>query len=102
MAESVLPLKVAVKVSDDPAFSAIVVSLTAKVTVGALSSSVIVKTTYCVPPEIYASPPDTLLIEIVAVSFPSYMESFVGVKFTVPVVLPALIVMSSIFPLPSV
>ena len=37
---STAPDNVAVKVNDEPAFSAIVVSLTVNVTVGALSSSV--------------------------------------------------------------
>ena len=45
MAESVAPLNVAVNVNDEPAFSAIVVALTANVTVGALSFSEIVKVT---------------------------------------------------------
>jgi hypothetical protein len=93
--------KVAVMVNDDPAFSAMDVSLTVNVTVGALSSSEIVIVTDYVPLSV-ALPPETLLIPIVAVSSPSYTLSLVGVKLTVPVVLPALIVISSIFPDPSV
>ena len=41
-------------------------------------------------------------ISIIAVSLPSYVLSSVGVKFTVPVVSPAEITISSILPLPSV
>ena len=98
---SVAPDKVAVTVIDDPAFSAIELAVTLKVTVGALSFSVIVTVTDCEPLSV-ASPPETESIAIVAVSFPSYTESSVGVKLTVPVVSPALIVISSILPLPSV
>ena len=48
--------------------------------------------------------PETPLIEMVAVSFDaaSYKLSSVGVNDTVPVVAPALIVISSMFPEPSV
>ena len=98
---SAAPDKVAVKVKDEPAFSAIDVALTANVTVGALSFSVIVIVTVCVPLS-EASPPDTPLIAIVAVSLPSYGLSSVGVNYTVPVVVPALIVISSMLPDPSV
>ena len=98
---SVIPLNVAVKVKDDPAFSAIVVAEVVNVTVGALSFSVIVIVTDCVPLSV-ASPPETPSIEIIAVSSLSYTLSSVGVKLTVPVVLPALIVISSTTPLPSV
>ena len=70
IAESVAPLKVAVNVNDDPAFSAIDVALVVKVTVGADSFSVIVMVTDCVPFSL-APPPETLPIEIIAVSFPS-------------------------------
>ena len=65
------------------------------------SSSVIVIVSDCVPLSL-ALPPETESIDITAVSFPSAEESLVGVKFTVPVVLPALIVISSTLPLPSV
>ena len=65
----VAPLKVAVNVNDDPAFSAIDVALVVSVTVGALSFSVIVMVTACVP--LSLASPVTLLIAIVAVSFPS-------------------------------
>ena len=90
---------VAVKVSDEPAFSAILVALTASVTVGADSFSVIVIVTACVPFSA-ASAPDTPSIEIIAVSLVdvSYMLSSVGVKVVVPVVAPALIVMSETVP----
>ena len=60
---------VAVKVNDVPAFSAMDVALTDKVTVGALSFSVIVIVTACVP--LSLASPVTLLMAIVAVSFPS-------------------------------
>ena len=44
-----------------------------------------------------ADPPDTVSIATIPVSFPpSYVESFVGVKDTVPVVDPAEMVMSEI------
>jgi hypothetical protein len=65
----VAPLKVAVNVNDDPAFSAIEVALVVNVTVGALSLSVIVMVTACVP--LSLASPVTLLIAIIAVSFPS-------------------------------
>ena len=65
----VAPLKVAVNVNDEPAFSAIDVALVVSVTVGALSFSVIVIVTACVP--LSLASPVTLLIAIVAVSFPS-------------------------------
>ena len=100
-ASSAAPDNVAVKVNEDPAFSAIDVALTVRVTVGADSFSEIVIVTDCEPLS-DALPPDTLLIAIVAVSSPSYELSSVGVKLTVPDVLPALMVMSSIFPHPSV
>ena len=61
---------VAVKVKDEPAFSAIDVALVVSVTVGALSFSVIVMVTACVPLSL-APPPETLDTEIPAVSFPS-------------------------------
>ena len=75
----------------------------ASVTVGALSLSVIVIVTDCVPLSL-ALPPETPLIAIVAVSFDvaSYKLSSVGIKDTVPVVEPAEITMSSILPEPSV
>ena len=68
--ESVAPDKVAVNVKDDPAFSAILVALTASVTAGADSFYVIVIVTACVPFS-DASAPDTPSIEIIAVSLPS-------------------------------
>ena len=85
-------------VNDDPAFSAIDVALVVSVTVGADSFSVIVIVTDCVPSSV-ADPPLTLSIEIIAVSLVdvSYMLSSVGVK-VVPVVAPALIVMSETVP----
>ena len=43
-----------------------------------------------------ADPPDTVDIATMPVSFPSYVESSVGVKEAVPVVAPAEIVMSEI------
>ena len=97
----VTPDNVAVIVKEDPAFSAIEVALVVNVTVGADSFSAIVIVTDCEPLSV-ALPPDTLLTAIVAVSFPSYTLSSVGVKFTVPVVEPALIVISSTTPEPSV
>ena len=74
---SVVPDNVAVKVNDDPEFSAILVALTASVTVGADSLSVIVIVTACVPSSL-ASAPDTPSIETIAVSLPSYTLSSVG------------------------
>jgi hypothetical protein len=70
-----------------------------KVTVGADSFSVIVMVTDCVPSSA-ADPPLTLSIEIIAVSLVdvSYILSSVGVKVVVPVVAPALIVMSETVP----
>ena len=59
---------VAVNVKDEPAFSAIDVALTDKVTVGADSFSVIVIVTACVPFS-DAPPPLTPEIDIPAVSF---------------------------------
>ena len=70
ISESVVPLNVAVNVNDDPAFSAIDVALTANVTVGADSLSVIVIVTDCEPLST-ASAPETDEIEITAVSLPS-------------------------------
>ena len=89
--------KVAVNVKDDPAFSAIELAEEVKVTVGALSLSVIVIVTDCVPLSA-ASAPETLDIEITAVSFPSYTLSSVGSKVAVPVVAPAETVMLEIDP----
>ena len=76
-------------------------ALVVSVTVGALSLSVIVIVTDCDPLSV-ALPPETPLTAIVAVSSPSYTLSSVGVKFTVPVVDPALMVISSTTPEPSV
>ena len=62
--------KVAVKVKDDPAFSAILAADVARVTVGALSFSVIVIVTDCVPSSV-AEPPETVAIATIPVSLPS-------------------------------
>ena len=86
---------VAVNVSEEPAFSAIEDADVVRVTVGALSFSVIVIVTDCVPSSA-ASAPDTPDIATTPVSFPSYVESSVGVNVAVPVVDPAEIVMSEI------
>ena len=61
---------VAVKVSEEPAFSAMLVADVAKVTVGELSFSVIVIVTDWFPLSA-ASAPDTDEIETTAVSLPS-------------------------------
>ena len=103
-ASSTLIESVAVNVTVDPEFSAIDAALLANVTVGADSFSVIVIVTDCDPLSL-ALPPETPSIEITAVSFSSYTgseASSVGVKLTVPVVAPALIVISSKLPDPSV
>ena len=60
----------AVKVKEDPAFSAILVADVANVTVGELSFSVIVIVTDCEPLSA-ASAPDTPEIATIPVSFPS-------------------------------
>ena len=57
-ASSTLIERVAVKVTDEPAFSAIDAALLVKVTVGALSFSVIVIVTDCEPLSV-APPPET-------------------------------------------
>ena len=62
---------VAVKVKDDPAFSAIEVAEVASVTVGALSFSVIVIVTTCGVPLSLADPPETVSIATIPVSLPS-------------------------------
>ena len=62
--------KVAVKVNEEPAFSAIELAEEVKVTVGALSFSVIVIVTDCVPSSV-AEPPDTEDIATTPVSSPS-------------------------------
>ena len=61
---------VAVQVTEDPAFSAILVAHVARVTVGVLSFSVIVMVTDCVPSSV-AEPPETVDIATTPVSFPS-------------------------------
>ena len=61
---------VAVRVKEDPAFSAILVSDDVSVIVGELSFSVIVIVTDCDPLSA-ASAPETDEIEIIAVSLPS-------------------------------
>ena len=86
---------VAVKVNEDPAFSAIELAEDVKVTVGALSFSVIVIVTDCVPSSA-ASAPETPVIDTTGDSLPSYTLSSVGVNDAVPVVAPAEIVMSDI------
>ena len=85
----------AVNVKDEPAFSAILEADVAKVIVGELSFSVMVIVTDCVPSSV-ADPPETVDIATIPVSFPSYVESSVGVNEAVPVVAPAEIVMSEI------
>ena len=60
----------AVKVKDDPAFSAILEADVARVIVGELSFSVIVMVTDCVPSSV-ADPPETVDIATIPVSFPS-------------------------------
>ena len=87
--------KVAVSVKDDPEFSAIELAEDVKVTVGALSFSVIVIVTDCVPSSV-ADPPETVSIATIPVSLPSKILSSVGVKVAVPVVAPAEIIMSDI------
>ena len=62
--------KVAVKVKDDPEFSAILDAEEDNVTVGALSFSVIVIVTDCVPSSV-AEPPETVDIATIPVSLPS-------------------------------
>ena len=64
---------------------------------GPLSSSVIVMVTVCVPLSV-AEPPVTLAIAIIPVSFPSKVLSSVGVNDAVPVVFPAVIVISATVP----
>ena len=76
----------AVKVKDEPAFSAILEADVVKVIVGELSFSAIVIVTDCVPFSV-ADPPETVDIATIPVSFPSYVESSVGVNEAVPVVL---------------
>ena len=83
---------VAVKVNDEPAFSAILEAEDVNVIVGELSFSVIVIVTDCDPLSA-ASAPETDEIETTAVSFPSYVESSVGVNDAVPVKSPAETVM---------
>ena len=74
----------AVNVKDEPAFSAILEADVVKVIVGELSFSVMVIVTDCVPSSV-ADPPETVDIATIPVSFPSYVESSVGVKDAVPV-----------------
>ena len=61
---------VAVNVNVDSEFSAIELAEVDSVTVGALSSSVIVIVSDCVPLSV-ADPPETPVIATIAVSFPS-------------------------------
>ena len=65
----VAPESVAVKVKSEP-FSATELALVLKVTVGAVSLSVIVIVSDCVPLSV-ASPPDTPVMAMIAVSLPS-------------------------------
>ena len=88
---------VAVKVKDEPAFSAIDVAPTVNVTVGVASLSFIVIVTDCDPLSV-ASAPETLLMATIAVSATSEILSSVGSNVVVPVVLPAVIVISEIVP----
>ena len=96
-ASSTIIERVAVNVKDDPAFSAIDVALTVKVTVGVASLSFIVIVTDCDPLSV-ASAPETLLIATIAVSATSEILSSVGSKLALPVELPAVIVISEIVP----
>ena len=91
----VAKLNVAVTVILLPAFSAIDVALTVKVTRGTLSSSKILIVTDCEPLSV-APPPLTPLMAIVAVTVSVSSESSVGSKVAVPVVFPAVIVISDI------
>ena len=76
--------------------SVTLLELDANVTVGALSLSETVIVCEVVAP-VVTLPPETLLIEIVAVSSePSYRLSSIGVKEAVPVVVPAAIVIFAI------
>ena len=74
-----------------------VVSLAAKVTVGALSASVTIIVLDCVPLSV-ALPPETVEIEMIAVSLlaASKISSAVAVKTDVPVVDQAEIVMDEV------
>ena len=63
--------KVAVKVKDDPEFSAILEAEVDNVTVGALSLSVIVIVTTFGVPLSFAEPPETVSIATIPVSLPS-------------------------------
>jgi hypothetical protein len=79
---------VAVKVATPAAFSAIdIVPL--KVTVGIVSSSVIVTVAVCVPVSVTPLALVTPVISAITVSEPSYVPSLVGSIVTVPVVEPA-------------
>ena len=78
--------RVAVSVIDVPLFSAMELALADRDTVGVLSSSVIVSVTCWVPLSVAFV---TELMSMMAVSSPSEVLSFVGVKVVVPVVEPA-------------
>jgi hypothetical protein len=80
--------RVAVKVATPAAFSAIEV-VPVKVTVGIVSSSVIVTVAVCVPDSVAPLPPATAVILAITVSEPSNVTSLVGSIVTVPVVEPA-------------
>ena len=80
--------KVAVKVNDDPAFSSIELADDVRVTVGALSFSVIVIVTTCGVLLSLADPPETVSIATIPVSLPSYTLSSVGVKELCQLLLP--------------
>ena len=73
------------------AFSAIDV-VPVKVTVGVVSSSVMVTVAVCVPDSVAPFPPVTFVMSAITVSFPSKIPSSVGSIVTVPVVEPAGIV----------
>ena len=76
---------VAVNVSEEPAFSAILDADELKVTVGALSFSVIVIVVVCVPFSV-APPPETVEIAIIPVSFGSNvgrMPKWIQITFKV-------------------
>lgn len=81
---------VAVKVIEEPEFSAIVLALPAKLIEGAASSSVIV--TVADYPMLGLSPPEIELIDTMIVSLTSDILSSIVVKLVVALVLPAGIV----------
>ena len=88
---------VAVKVKDEPAFSAIDVALTVNVTVGVASLSFIVIVTDCDPLSV-ASAPETLLWQQWLFRLHQKYYHQLDQTVAVPVVLPAVIVISEIVP----